>query len=109
MKKHSWPGNVRELKNFVERLVIMCPEEKIDGEKTRIILGLPSQASASIREANLPSFTTNDFKEARRLFEREFLQFKLKENEGNISRTAESVGLERSHLHKKLKSLEIIN
>jgi two-component system nitrogen regulation response regulator NtrX len=49
-----------------------------------------------------------DFKEARRLFERDYLAAKLAENQGNISKTAELIGLERSHLHKKLKTLEII-
>ena len=109
MKNHSWPGNVRELKNFVERIAIMCPEEIIDVDKIRTFLGLSDQAASPLRESSLTPFKTNDFKEARRLFEREYLQFKLEENGGNISRTAESVGLERSHLHKKLKSLEIIN
>jgi two-component system nitrogen regulation response regulator NtrX len=109
MKNHNWPGNVRELKNFVERIAIMCPEEIIDVDKIRTFLGLSDQAASPLRESSLTPFKTNDFKEARRLFEREYLQFKLEENGGNISRTAESVGLERSHLHKKLKSLEIIN
>ena len=109
MQNHSWPGNVRELRNFVERLSIMCPEKTIGGDTIRKFLGLSDQASLPIRETTLTPFKTGSFKEARRLFEREYLQFKLKENEGNISRTAESVGLERSHLHKKLKSLEIIN
>ena len=87
----------------------MCPEEIIDVDKIRTFLGLSDKAASPLKESSLTPFKTNDFKEARRLFEREYLQFKLEENGGNISRTAESVGLERSHLHKKLKSLEIIN
>ena len=87
----------------------MCPQKTIEGDTIRKLLGLSDQASSPVREITLTHFKNNSFKEARRLFEREYLQFKLKENEGNISRTAESVGLERSHLHKKLKSLEIIN
>lgn len=109
MKNHSWPGNVRELRNFVERLAIMCPEETVDAETIRNFLGLSGQSAAPARRSSLTPFTSNDFKEARRLFEREYLQLKLEENQGNITRTAEMVGLERSHLHKKLKSLEIIN
>lgn len=109
MKNHSWPGNVRELRNFVERLAIMCPDNTVTAREIRSFLGQSDQLPQSIREHTLTPFKTNDFKEARRLFEREYLQCKLDENEGNISRTAEQVGLERSHLHKKLKSLEVIN
>lgn len=109
MKKHNWPGNVRELRNFVERLAIMCPDETVDAHQIRTFLGISGQPASLIRETTLTPFKTNDFKEARRLFEREYLQFKLEENDGNVSRTAELVGLERSHLHKKLKSLEIIS
>jgi len=109
MKKHSWPGNVRELRNFVERLAIMCTDEKVTAKHIHIFLGQTGELSLPIRDNTLTPFKANDFKEARRLFEREYLQYKLDENEGNISRTAELVGLERSHLHKKLKSLEIIN
>lgn len=109
MQNHNWPGNVRELRNFIERLSIMCSEETVKGDTIRRFLGLSDHNSAPIQGTTRSPFKTNSFKEARRLFEREYLQLKLKENEGNISRTAESVGLERSHLHKKLKSLEIIN
>jgi two-component system nitrogen regulation response regulator NtrX len=49
----------------------------------------------------------NDFKEARKIFEREFLKIRLQENDGNISQTAEEIGLERSHLHKKVKALGV--
>ena len=106
MKNHDWPGNVRELRNFVERLAIMCPAESIDADTIKLFLR-PSSGSARKRSQSL--FSGNDFKEARRHFEREYLQQKLEENQGNITRTAEMVGLERSHLHKKLKGLEIIN
>ncbi|NNK58357.1 MAG: sigma-54-dependent Fis family transcriptional regulator [Desulfofustis sp.] len=106
MKNHNWPGNVRELRNFVERLAIMCPGETIEADTVKRFLG---QAAGLAGRTSRTPFATNDFKEARRLFEREYLQQKLEENQGNITRTAETVGLERSHLHKKLKSLEIIN
>lgn len=109
MKKHTWPGNVRELRNFVERLAIMCPDEMVDADQIRSFLGVATQPASPLRETTQTPFETNDFKEARRLFEREYLQIKLEENDGNITRTAEVVGLERSHLHKKLKSLEIIS
>ena len=109
MMNHSWPGNVRELRNFVERLAIMCPEETITADHIRTFL-VHQQPNVSLPDkGTLTPYKTNDFKEARKRFEREYLNFKLQENDGNISKTAEQVGLERSHLHKKLKSLEIIS
>ncbi len=107
MKKYNWPGNVRELRNFLERLAIMCPEKTVDADTIKAFLGLSKQVASPLREITLKPLETKDFKEARRLFEREYLRQKLEENDGNISRTAEHVGLERSHLHKKLKSLGI--
>jgi len=109
LMSHSWPGNVRELRNFVERIAIMCPEEEITAQQIRTFL-LQSSSNPTISEEDtLAPYRANDFKEARKRFEKEFLQFKLTEYDGNISRTAEQVGLERSHLHKKLKSLGIIS
>ena len=69
----------------------------------------PSAKMPVILNGVLNPYQTNDFKEAKKRFEREYLQQKLNENEGNISKTAERIGLERSHLHKKLKSLNIVN
>ena len=109
LMSHSWPGNVRELRNFVERLAIMCPEQKITARHVQLYLPQRSEFSPLSGDGSLAPYHANDFKEARRRFEKEFLQLKLTENDGNISRTAEVVGLERSHLHKKLKNLEIIS
>ena len=110
MGRHSWPGNVRELRNFVERMAIMCPSDTISDEDISLFLNPSGNAPALIEhpEAMRPYEVTN-FKEAKKLFEKEYLQQKLNENNGNISQTAEQVGMERSHLHKKLKSLEITN
>ncbi len=106
---HSWPGNVRELRNFVERLVIMCQDEIISNRHVRMFLTqTPAAKGPVVLNGVLNPYQTNDFKEAKKRFEREYLQQKLNENEGNISKTAENIGLERSHLHKKLKSLNIV-
>jgi two-component system, NtrC family, nitrogen regulation response regulator NtrX len=107
---HAWPGNVRELRNFVERLVIMCPEEVISDQQVRMFL-TPSKSNKTpvLNNGVLIPYMANDFKDAKRQFEREYLHQKLIENEGNISKTAEHIGLERSHLHKKLKSLNIVS
>ena len=109
LQEHSWPGNVRELRNFIERLAIMCPDEVIHGQQIRLFLNPTRNVVAPAGQSSgLQSFLAADYKEAKRLFEREYLRAKLDLNDGNISKTAEEVGLERSHLHKKLKTLEIL-
>lgn len=108
MLEHHWPGNVRELRNFVERLAIMCQEPVITASHIRLFLN-PGQAGVpSGNSTNLSSLLSADYKTAKRLFEKEYLQNKLLQNDNNISKTAEQVGLERSHLHKKLKTFDII-
>jgi two-component system nitrogen regulation response regulator NtrX len=103
LMEQSWPGNVRELKNLVERLFILCPAEEIDADTLR-----PFLSGAPTRENGLERLmTTRDFKQARAAFERAFLERQLAAHGGNVSATAEAIGLERSHLHKKLKSLGI--
>ncbi len=110
MLRHPWPGNVRELKNFVERMAIMCPADTITGEEVSLFLSPTTGVSPlTERSDTRQAYQARSFKEAKRCFEQEYLQQKLNENNGNISQTAEQVGMERSHLHKKLKTLEIVN
>jgi two-component system nitrogen regulation response regulator NtrX len=99
-----WPGNVRELKNLIERLVILTPGQTIQ------VRNLPAEMSGQAPKAGgleLADLGTMDFKSARTEFEKLYLEHKLIEWEGNISQTAEAIGLERSHLHKKIKALGI--
>jgi two-component system, NtrC family, nitrogen regulation response regulator NtrX len=105
---HHWPGNVRELRNFVERLAIMCQEPIITADHIRLFLNPGQSSGQGDSSSNLNSLLSVDYKTAKRLFEMAYLQNKLLQNDNNISKTAEQVGLERSHLHKKLKSFEII-
>jgi two-component system nitrogen regulation response regulator NtrX len=99
LQRHSWPGNVRELKNFIERLVILVGDDLVElSHLPSSFLQSPSHVSAS-RALNLPTF-----KEAKVQFEKEYLTKKLNEYNWNISQTAGAVGLERSHLHRKLKA-----
>ena len=109
---HSWPGNVRELRNFIERIVIMCSNAVISEKEIHLFLAPgvdPGTTNEAARDqTGLLPYLAGDFKEAKKSFERYYLQLKLNENEGNISQTADKIGLERSHLHKKLKSLYII-
>ena len=109
LMEHHWPGNVRELRNFIERMVIMCQEKTINGDHIRLFLDPKGAgAMATNNKEALSPFLEADYKTAKKLFEKEYLQQKLAANDNNISRTAEQVGLERSHLHKKLKSFEIL-
>ena len=108
MMRHTWPGNVRELRNFVERLVIMSPEENISAPTVEKYLYQGSSSPDSVVGVTSPaSYRLQNFKEAKKEFEREYLTAKLKEHNNNISQTAETLGMERSHLHKKLKALHI--
>lgn len=101
MTDYSWPGNVRELKNFVERVYILTPSELIDVHDVKFA-GLEDSNKSS--NTNL---TMTNFRDARAQFEKEYLMQKIKENGGNISKTAETIGLERSYLHRKIKSYGI--
>ena len=105
---HSWPGNVRELRNFIERIVIMCPNLVICEKEIHLFLTPGTTSVAPHDQTGLLPYLATDFQEAKKSFERYYLQLKLNENEGNISQTAEQIGMDRSHLHKKLKSLYII-
>ena len=99
LKQYRWPGNVRELKNLVERMAIMTESEVIDVKdiphsykhKGR---GLPDEGMLEV----------DSLKDAKKQFEKAYIMRKLSENENNISQTADSIGIERSHLHKKIKS-----
>jgi len=108
MMRHTWPGNVRELRNFVERLVIMSPDENISEKTVQEYLHQDTSAPENTAATKtIAPYQKQHFKEAKREFEREYLIVKLQENNGNISKTAEMLGMERSHLHKKLKTLHI--
>jgi len=101
---HNWPGNVRELKNVVERLIIMTPADVIS--KTDIFSEL---GKAELNVHKIENSTekedqaTDSFRLAKQDFERQYIIRRLREFGGNISRTAEAIGIERSHLHKKIR------
>ena len=105
LQEHNWPGNVRELRNFVERLYILTPSDFIEAHDLEFA-GLVEKEGKGSSDDQLLTF-----REARARFEREFLFKKIGENNGNISKTAAAIGLERSYLHRKIKScgLEIEN
>lgn len=102
--KHPWPGNVRELQNFIERVYILTPSDFVDIHDLKFA-GLVDKKSTGPNSTDLADFST--FREARAEFEKEFLVKKIQENGGNISKTAEAIGLERSYLHRKIKAYGI--
>ena len=103
LMSHDWPGNVRELKNVVERLIIMTPADLIS--RTDIFPELGKTDSSPDRED--PSI--DSFREAKQDFERQYIIRRLREFGGNISRTAEAIGMERSHLHKKIRGYGLVS
>ena len=98
LTNYEWPGNVRELKNIVERLVIMTKDKEVLEADARRALKF------QIRPLGLDLYTISGLREAKGEFEKEFILRKLNENEWNISRTAESIGLERSNLYRKIRT-----
>jgi two-component system nitrogen regulation response regulator NtrX len=98
LREYDWPGNIRELRNLIERLVIMSPSDSIDESALLEVKG---------ESAGADYFGLGNLKEARDAFERDFLARKLGEHDWNVSRTAEALGIERSNLHRKIKTYGI--
>ena len=109
LQSFDWPGNVRQLRNFVEWLLIMSPASangRIGADMIQLALG-----SATGQPQTLPGpadLMTMPLRDARRLFERDYLNAQVARFGGNISRTAQFVGMERSALHRKLRSLGML-
>ncbi len=100
---HSWKGNVRELRNLIERIAILQPDNK---EKISSIIK-ESLKNDDLGDKIIENSLSVPLKEAREKFEKEYLTLQLKKFNGNISKTANFVGMERSALHRKLKGLGI--
>jgi two-component system nitrogen regulation response regulator NtrX len=100
LKKYPWPGNVREIRNLVERLVIMTPGRLVQGKD----IPAPFNQQSRMDEELSAILSSPSYKEAKGSFERAFLVRKLREFNGNISQTADAIGIERSNLHKKIKA-----
>jgi two-component system nitrogen regulation response regulator NtrX len=104
---YPWPGNVRELKNLIERIFIMCPDQAIPGSVVqRFLTGASSGDTAAAAVAPLPA-GDEPLKEAVAAFEKSYIQAKLLEADFHMSDAAKKLGLERSHLYKKIKSHDI--
>jgi two-component system, NtrC family, nitrogen regulation response regulator NtrX len=103
LRTYSWPGNIRELKNLIQRLLILGNSESIELEEVEMALGeQPStRYSDDLYNFNMP------LREARERFEKAYLEYQLKQANGSVSKIAKAVGMERTHLYRKLKSLGI--
>ena len=110
LQGHDWPGNVWELANVVERLLLLVNEDgdtAVRGENVTVALGEVGRESMAWDGAG--DVMNQPLREAREAFEREYLLFHLTRFSGNISRTAEFVGMDRAALHRKIKGLGIQN
>lgn len=100
LARHEWPGNIRELRNQVERLMIMVPKSTI--EVGDVLPFMPR----GFNRVN-PMDVYDSLKDARHAFEREYIAIRLRENGGNVSKTADDLKIERSHLHRRIKDLNV--
>jgi DNA-binding NtrC family response regulator len=105
LEESSWPGNVRQLRNTVEKLFVLPRGDRVTSDDVVSALGpeRPPQASAGAGPMAI-----GNLREARRLFEIQFLTRKLQEHGGNVTRTAEAIGIERQSLQEKLKKLGVV-
>jgi two-component system nitrogen regulation response regulator NtrX len=100
LEEYPWPGNVRELRNLMERIVIMNPQIRIDARHIPL-----DRARRAVFDRPLDRF--GSLQEVREAAERDYILKKLEESKGNVTRAAELLGLERSHLYRKMKALGI--
>ena len=106
LQAYDWPGNVRQLRNVIERTIIMAPGDRIGRIDADMLPPELLSGQAEIVPGNAArSIMGTPLREARETFEREYLRVQIRRFSGNISRTATFIGMERSALHRKLKSL----
>lgn len=98
LQSHSWPGNVRELRNIIERIVIMNQNIKVTADDIPI---------AKTEQPPAASYNFGNYRKASEAYEREFIARKLAEAQGNVTRAAELIGIDRSHLYRRMKALGI--
>lgn len=106
LRNHSWPGNLRELRNLVQRLLILGGDGEVTaGDVDEALRQNPELAAG--KTSQHPEIFNLPLREAREQFEREYLSFKLREAGGSVGKLAEAVGMERTHLYRKLRSLGV--
>ena len=105
LRNYSWYGNVRELKNLVQRLMILGVGDDIELEEVKTALG--SIAEKPILLGTIPEFFNLPLKEAREHFEKAYLEYHFEKNSGSVAKLATAIGMERTHLYRKLHALNI--
>jgi len=106
LRNHSWPGNIRELRNLVQRLLVLGGVGEVSvAEVEEALRQNPTETASGA--ADHPPFFNLPLREAREQFEREYLVYKLKETGGSVGKLAEAVGMERTHLYRKLRALGV--
>jgi two-component system nitrogen regulation response regulator NtrX len=104
LQSHNWPGNVRQLRNVIERTIILAPKDQLETIALEMLPPELLQDDES-QSVGISSLMGIPLREARESFEREYLKIQIRRFSGNISKTAEFIGMERSALHRKLKLL----
>ena len=106
LRNHSWPGNVRELRNLVQRLLVLGGDGEVTVNEVDEALK-QSPTAAAPAASDHPGYFDLPLREAREQFEREYLVYKLKQAGGSVGRLADAVGMERTHLYRKLRTLGV--
>jgi two-component system nitrogen regulation response regulator NtrX len=109
-QQYDWPGNIRELRNLIERLMIMVPGFTIEATQATLSLQGRTAGAVSGSPSAAPLLLTKSYdslRDARNAFEKDYISRKLREHHWNISRTADDLKIERSHLHRKIKLLDV--
>jgi two-component system nitrogen regulation response regulator NtrX len=106
LMSHDWPGNVRDLRNVIERMLIMAPGEPNESIHADAIMGVIGAMSDHSKPNRLDGeIMAVPLREARELFERQYLEAQVTRFDGNVAKTAAFIGMERSALYRKLRSL----
>ena len=108
LRHYQWPGNIRELRNLVQRLLILGTEKVVQGTDVRRALGTATR----IADSGKPFVIGQDvmdmpLRQAREVFEHDYLLYQWNQSGHSVSRLARKIGMERTHLYRKLKSLGI--
>lgn len=105
LRHYPWRGNTRELKNLVQRLLILGPGEEVTLDEVKSALGDSLEPSSDVHQA--PDYYELPLKEARERFEKDYLEYHLDKYGGSVARLSQAIGLERTHLYRKLNSLGV--
>ncbi len=105
LRNYSWPGNVRELRSLVQRLMILGAGDDIELDEVKEALG--SIAEEPAFNSSIPEFFNLPLKEAREHFEKSYLEYHFEKNAGSVAKLAAAIGMERTHLYRKLHALNI--